>query len=273
MTRGTLSIPRLAALLAGLTLVLGWRSVDPPFDHGHSGLAAVLDEVLEEELVDYAALRRAPEPLDSYLAALASVTPRQVQGWSRAQRFAFWINAYNAFTLQLVRDEGPVKSIKEIGGWFGSPWRRRFIPLGSFDPKGKGRRLSLDDIEHRILRPGFKDARLHAAVNCASRGCPPLRPEPYQAATLERQLTEQARSWLLDRGRNDLRVDRGAVRVSRIFDWYEEDFGDGDAEVVGWIASQLEEGHQADALRAAGPGVKVRYLDYDWGINALPERR
>ena len=273
MTLLDLSLLRIAALLTGLSLVLGWRSLDEPFDHGHRALGAVLDEVLEDGLVDYAALRRSPEPLDSYLSALSSVTPKQLGEWTRAQRFAFWINVYNAFTLQLVRDEGPVDSIKDIGGWFSTPWKQRFVPMGSFDPKGKGRRLCLDDIEHRILRPRFGDARLHAAVNCASRGCPPLRPAPYQSATLERQLTEQARSWLLDRGRNDLRVDRGAVRVSRIFDWYVEDFGDGDAEVVGWIASQLEEGHQADALRAAGPGVKVRYLDYDWGINALPERR
>lgn len=273
MTTLDLSILRMAALLAGLSLVLGWRSLDEPFDHGHGALGSVLDEVLEDGLVDYASLRRSPEALDTYLAALSSVTTTEVGKWTRAQRFAFWINAYNAFTLQLVRDEGPVESIKDIGGWFTTPWKRRFIPMGAFDPKGKGRRLCLDDIEHRILRPRFEDARLHAAVNCASRGCPPLRPEPYRAVTLERQLTEQVRSWLTDSSRNDLRINQGAIRVSKIFDWFEEDFGDGDPEVIRWIVAQLEPGPLAAALREAGPRLRVRYLDYDWALNALPERR
>lgn len=279
MSESPIVLPRLLSLLhlgllaAIVTVTLGGRSPDEPFDHAHAGLQAVLGEVLEEGLVDYAGLRRSPEGLDAYLASLEGVTPRELGRWSRAERFAFWINAYNAFTLQLVRDAGPVTSIKKIGGWFGSPWKKRFIPMAGFDPKGKGRKLCLNDIEHEILRPQFADARLHAAVNCASIGCPPLRPEPYRAAGLDRQLSDQVRTWLMDADRNDLRPVKGAVRVSKIFDWFEEDFGDGDEEVVGWIATQLQGAEVADALRRAAPKLRVRYMDYDWGLNALPERR
>jgi hypothetical protein len=149
--------------------------------------------------------------------------------------------------------------------------------MGSCDPKEKGRRLYLDDIEHRIHRPQFGDPRLQAAVHCASCGRPPLRPEPDDATTLERQLTEDVRSWLMDRSRNDRRVVRGVVRgvvgVSRVFDGSENEFGDGDRGVVDWIVDQLEEGPRSAALRAAGPGGKVRYLDDDSGIDALPEPR
>ena len=145
--------------------------------------------------------------------------------------------------------------------------------MGSCDPKGKGRRLCLDDIEHRIHRPQFRDPRLQAAVHCASCGRPPLGPEPDDATTLERQLTEHVRSWLMDRSRKDRRVVRGVVGVSRVFDGSENEFGDGDREVVDWIVDQLEEGPRPAALRAAGPGVKARYLDDDSGIDALPEPR
>ena len=273
MTDRVLSFLHVTLLLSVAALTVGGRSPDDPFDHAHAGLGAVLDRVLEEGLVDYAELRRSPEALDSYLASLADVTPRELGSWSRSERFAYWINAYNAFTLQLVRDEGPVKSIKKIGGWFGSPWKKRFIPMAGFDPKGKGRKLCLDDIEHGILRPQFVDARLHAAVNCASLGCPPLRAEPYRGTVLDRQLRDQVRSWLMDADRNNLRQVKGAIQVSKIFDWFEEDFGGKDEAVVNWIAEQLGDPELAGALRRASPELRVRYMDYDWGLNALPERR
>ena len=264
---------RFLSVAAAVLLGLGSRSVSDPFDHSHARLAVVLEAAVDQGLVDYRGLREAPEALDAYLASLLRVTPSDHGRWTRQQRFAFWVNAYNAFTLQLVRDEGPVDSIKKIGGWFRSPWKRRFIPLGAFDPLGKGRELCLDDIEHRILRPRFNDARVHAAVNCASLGCPPLRAEPYRASELEEQLGAQVRAWLLDAGRNDLREVKGAVRVSKIFDWFEEDFGGSDELVVRWIAGQLGEAEVAGALREAAPRLRVRYLDYDWSLNAQAGRR
>ncbi len=268
-----ISLLQLGLLTSIAVVSLGGRSPDEPFDHGHAALGAVLDKVLDDGLVDYAGLRRSPDGLDAYLAALVKVTPRELEGWSRAERFAFWINAYNAFTLQLVRDEGPVTSIKKIGGWFGSPWKKRFIPMDGFDPKGKRRQLCLDDIEHGILRPKFADARLHAAVNCASLGCPPLRAEPYRGTDLDQQLSDQVHAWLVDPDRNDLKPLKGAIRVSKIFDWFEDDFGGGDEEVVRWIATQLQDADLAGVLGRAASTLRVRYLAYDWALNAQPKRR
>ncbi|MEM9798680.1 MAG: DUF547 domain-containing protein [Planctomycetota bacterium] len=268
-----------AAIAAAVILVapIGAQepAPQPEFDHSHAGLTAVLEAVLKDGLVDYATLRRSPDALDAYLAGLEATTPADHARWSRDERFAFWINAYNAYTLQLIRDRGPVKSIKKLGGLFGSPWKKEFIPLAAFDPDRKGKRLTLDEIEHEILRPTFEDARLHAAVNCASLGCPPLRREAYVAERLDAQLADQVLLWLLDGSRNRVRPERGSIRVSKIFDWFEDDFGGRDERVVRWIADQVEakEPALASELRSNAPRLDVRYLSYDWSINAQKDRR
>lgn len=267
--------------LAATTAWLGAAAPTPipaaqeeEFDHSHAAWTAILEGAVDGDgLVDYAALRKAPEALDRYLAALAATTPEDHGDWTRDQRFAFWINAYNAFTIQLVRDEGPVSSIRKLGGWFGSPWEIKFIPMPLFDPEEKGKDLMLDEIEHELIRPVFKDARVHAAVNCASRSCPPLRREAYRAADLDAQLDEQVRLWLADATRN--RVTRGAksLRVSKIFKWFDEDFGDDREEIVEWIADHVGDPELARDLKARAGSIKLSYLDYDWSINATKEKR
>lgn len=265
-------------MLTAVLLTIPLALPDPPvatgdFDHAHAAWTAILEEHLEDGLVDYAALRRAPAALDAYLADLAATTPAEHAKWTREKRFAFWINAYNAFTIQLVRDGGPVMSIKELGGWFSTPWEKKFIPMPAFDPEGKGKEITLDEIEHELIRPVFDDARVHAAVNCASMSCPPLRAEAYRAADLDEQLDDQVRQWLGDPKRNDLEVREGKIRVSRIFDWYDGDFGKKDAAVIRWIADHVADEALAKGLRERAGGLKLRYLDYDWSINALPKKR
>jgi len=278
MTR--LAARPLTALAAGVLATIA--SAGPPaataqlstgFDHTHAGLTKVLGDVLEDGLVDYAALRKSPADLDAYLASLAATTPAQHAKWSRDQRFAFWINTYNGYTLQLIRDEGPVKSIKKLGGFFSSPWEKKFIPLPAFDPERKNKKITLDEIEHEILRPTFKDARVHAAVNCASVGCPPLRGEAFQADRLDEQLSEQVAVWLADTARNQVRPEGGKIRVSKIFDWFAKDFGKSDENVVRWIADHVGDEGLAKQLRSNAKSLKVKYVSYDWGINAQKGKR
>jgi len=251
------------------------RAQEPPaFDHTHAAWTEVLGGALSEDgLVDYAGLRKSKKALDSYLATLEATTPEQHADWSREQRFAFWINAYNAYTIQLIRDRGPVKSIKKLGGWFTTPWEIKFIPLPAFDPEEDGEDLMLDEIEHDILRPVFEDARVHAAINCASLSCPPLRAEAYQGAKLDEQLDDQVALWLGDPTRNEIRAGAKHLKVSKIFDWFEEDFGDDDEAVVRWIADHVEDEELAKDLRARAAEIDVRYLDYDWSINAQEGKR
>jgi hypothetical protein len=268
----TLTSLALVAIAAAGPRADGGAAADD-FDQTHAGLTAALEDVLEEGLVDYVALRESPAALDAYLRSLEATTPEQHAEWTRDERFAFWINAYNAYTLKLIRDEGPVKSIKDLGGLFSSPWEKRFIPLPAFHPKGKKKELTLDEIEHRILRPTFEDARVHAAVNCASMGCPPLRPEAYRGADLDEQLSEQVALWLADTTRNQVRPAKGRIKVSKIFDWFARDFGKKDEKVVLWIADHVGDEALAKELRAQASKLKVSYLSYDWKLNAPEGRR
>jgi hypothetical protein len=270
-------------IAAALTLSLALGPVAPPaqaqeFDHSHAAWTAILEDAVEDGFVDYKGLRESPEALDAYLAQLAATTPKQHAGWTRDERFAFWINAYNAFTIQLVRDRGPVKSIRKLGGFLSTPWKIKFIPMPGFDPEQKNKPITLDEIEHELIRPVFKDARVHAAVNCASASCPPLRTEAFRAKDLDAQLDEQVRIWLGDPTRNRLQPVDGKVRISEIFKWFDEDFIEGrkgkDSErVLLWIADHVGDEALAERLRKGARTLKIRYLDYDWSINAKRDRR
>lgn len=243
------------------------------FDHAHAQFTAVLEGALKDGLVNYAALRKSPKALDAYLAELEGTTPAEHAKWTRNQRYAFWINAYNAYTIQLIRDEGPVRSIKKLGGLFSSPWEKKFINLPAFDPEEDGDKLMLDEIEHDILRPVFNDARVHAAVNCASMSCPPLRKEAFQAEKIDKQLDDQVQVWLGDLTRNELQPKGGKIYVSKIFDWFEDDFGGKDERVIEWIAGHVKDESLRRRLKAQAKTLKVKYLDYDWSINAKEENR
>jgi hypothetical protein len=213
--------------------------------------------------VDYAGWKTAAsdlKALDDYLRALQSAQPRALR---RDEQFVFWINLYNAETLRTVLAAYPVRSMLFIRpGLFSiGPWKRKTLSVD-------GVRLSLDDIENRILRPGFGDPRLHYALNCASAGCPSLKPRAWRAMNLDEELDQAARA-MVNQPRG-VAVRDGRLVVSRIFKWYRKDFGANQAEVLAHIARYADP-PLASELRRRG---KIGGYGYDWGLNdRAPSRK
>lgn len=240
-----------------------------PFDQEHARWTSVLERYLRDGRVDYERLGRERGELDQYLLELRAVGREDFASWTREQRYAFWINAYNAFTVHLVLSRYPVESIRDIGTALSPVWKKEFVPLGHLYGAGTTDLISLDTIEHRILRPEFEDARVHAAINCASLSCPPLASEAYRAESLEAQLDAGVLRWLSDPSLNRFDADARRAEVSAIFDWFEEDFVRDAGTVRAWIAE-----HGPESARWVAEGeLDLRHLDYDWSLNDVPRER
>jgi hypothetical protein len=187
-----------------MVLWLAWATLTQAQSFGHGTWDGLLQRHVKPILggvatqVDYGGMARERVQLKGYLDALAAVPEADFRRWPRDERLAFLINAYNAGTVELVLTRWPkLDSIKDLGSLLGSPWKKRFIPL-------LGGTRSLDDIEHGMIRAkgAYAEPRIHFAVNCASVGCPALRPEAYTAARLDAQLADATRRFLGDRTRN-----------------------------------------------------------------------
>ena len=208
---------------------------------------------------------------DDYLDHLSAVRSNQYLGWTKAQQLAFLINAYNAFTVKKVLTRYPaLTSIRDFGRFFGNPWKDRFFTL-------LGERRSLDQIEHDLIRRrgAFDEPRIHFALNCASIGCPALRPEAYVPGALDAQLEQQTVHFLSDRSRNGYDPEDGALEVSQIFDWYGEDFIQptrGVYSVEQYLASYAQQLADSPTARAAiqRAGLPLRFSEYDWSLNDQP---
>ncbi|MCB9727172.1 MAG: DUF547 domain-containing protein [Deltaproteobacteria bacterium] len=251
----------LAALWAGACGPAGASEAKPAparaFDHTHAAWTKLLAAYVDDGVVDYSGLRaHGRAALESYLEELAA--PRSMEGWTREQQMAFWINAYNAWTVERVLEAWPVKSFKKLD-WPRGPWKREFVRLGlSPEP------VSLDWIEHEVLRKRYAEPRIHMALVCASRSCPALRSEAYVAARLDAQLEDQARRFVGDPAKNRLDAEAGVLWLSKIFDWYGEDFERGGGSVRAFVAAHLP----ADAAARVRDGsLDIRWLDYDWSLN------
>lgn len=218
----------------------------------HTLYAGLLSRYVTDGVVDYKGFKAAEDALDRYLEVLAEVDPAAL---SAPDRFAFYANAYNAWTIKLILMHYPgIDSIKQTGSLFRSPWKKRFVKLES-------RTMTLDEIEHDTLRAQFKDPRIHFAVNCASKGCPPLYHEPFEGRNLENQLDDVTRRFINDPAR--YRLDDQTLYVSKIFDWYGDDF---DNDPVGYFI-KFAEGNLKARLTRQRAQLKVAYLDYDWTLN------
>ena len=218
----------------------------------HSLYGELLNKYVKNGVVDYQGFKNDEPLLDQYLETLENI---EVNSLSRDEQFAFYVNAYNAWTIKLILGAYPgIKSIKDLGNIFKSPWEKEIVRIN-------GRVLTLDDIEHEILRPQFNDPRVHFAVNCASKSCPPLISEPYRGSTLNRQLDNAAQAFINDPKSNYLKGNE--LYVSRIFKWFAEDFND---DPVGFFLKYAE-GDFKKELLAQKDTVKIVYLSYDWSLN------
>lgn len=240
------------------------------FDHAHALWTSVLGVHLRDGRFDYGALGEARGELDQYLLDLRAVTRADFATWTREQRYAYWINAYNAFTVHLVLSRYPIESIQDIGTKAAPVWKKEFVPLGHLWGEGTTDLISLDTLEHRILRPQFEDARVHAAVNCASESCPPLSPEAFRAEALEAQLDARARAWLADAALNRFDAEARRAEVSAIFEWFAGDFARDAGSVEAWIARY---GPASASWMADGEEVELRHLPYSWKLNDVPRAR
>jgi hypothetical protein len=257
-------------LLLGLLLLLPGVAFSA-FDHSHGRWDALTKKHVVwlaggyASQVDYSGIKADHQELKSYLDGLSAVTQSEYDGWKKPEKLAFLLNAYNAYTVELILTEYPkVKSIKELGSLITSPWKKRFFSL-------LGKPRTLDDVEHGMIRaPGvFDEPRIHMAANCASIGCPALRSEAYLAGRLDAQLEDSVVRFLSDRSRNRYNPRNGRLEVSKIFDWYGKDFAARSGSVEAWLAQYAhklaDEPKQQQTIRDRK--VKLEFLDYDWALN------
>jgi len=207
------------------------------------------DYVSEDGNVDYRGLQNNRQILADYLQHLSANPP--LDTWPKADQLAYWINAYNAFTIQLIIDHYPIKSIKDISDglpMINSPWDIKFFKIGGVD-------FDLNTIEHEILRKQFDEPRIHFAINCASFSCPKLRNEAFTADNLDEQLELQALAFINNPEQNI--INDSTTQVSLIFNWFKSDF--------------TKSGSLNDYLQQYTPQIKpnntITYLDYDWSLN------
>lgn len=223
--------------------------------------------VNDQGLVDYQGLKQDRESLDRFNATVAAVPPNIYAGWSESEKLAFLMNAYNSFTLQAIIDQDPIKkSIRDIPG----VWQ-----LLQFEIAGD--KKTLDNIEHGTIRKEFNEPRIHAALVCAAMSCPILRNEPYTSENIDAQLEEQVNDWL-SRPDTGLKIDRQnkEVRLSKIFDWYGDDWkpgfavegkfsgNDKERAVLNFISEYVS---PEDRAYLEQGDYAVKYLGYDWALN------
>ncbi len=235
------------------------------FDHSHSEWDQVLKKYVStvpgSTQVDYKALKKESGVLDSYLSKVSAVKKSEYEGWSGDQKLAFLINAYNAFTLKFIIKDDIPESIKDKGGFFSSPWKKKFFKIF-------GKEAYLDKLEHEMARKQFNNCRVHFAFNCASIGCPALRTEAWLADKLDEQFEDSTKKFLSDRSRNRYNKEKNRVEISKIFDWYEDDFSkDKTCGSVAQFVSKYLTDDKDLQKKIASEEISIRHLDYDWKLN------
>lgn len=221
----------------------------------HSKWTELLQKYVNDKgFVNYKGMIQDKSKLNAYTEDLSKNPPQS--SWSENEKLAYWINAYNAFTVKLIVDNYPLESIKDLNPTIAIPtvstvWTKKWFQIGGED-------FSLDRIEHKILRKDFEEPRIHFAVNCASFSCPPLRAEAYVGSQVDAQLDEQARRFINDSVRNKISKDK--IEISQIFSWFKGDFTEGQ--------SLIEFLNRYSKVKIDS-GADVDHMDYDWSLNEV----
>lgn len=241
-----------AALFLILILSANEASRAAGFDPAHLRLSATLSARVREGRVDYAGLKKDSSDLDAWLDAASKADEADFKWRPRDERLAFLINLYNAATLRLILDHYPIASIRKIGPVW-DPNKAWKLPV----VKVFGRTVTLNTVEHEMIRPTFKEPRVHFALVCAAKGCPPLRSEAYDGARLNAQLDDQARLFLSQKAKNDAGRGGETAYLSPIFKWYMEDFGGSRKSVLAFVKKWLP----------VEDSWTVDWTEYDWSLN------
>lgn len=218
----------------------------------NNGYAGLLKKYVKNGAVNYQGLKDEEAVLDKYLDLIEKADSKAL---SREAQFAFYINAYNAWTLKLVLSDYPgIKSIKNLGGALKGPWKKEICRID-------GKVMTLDDIEHAILRPRFEDPRVHFAICSASKSCPVLSSELYQGDKLNEQLDAAAHAFINDPRKN--RLEGNTLYLSSLFKWFADDFNN---DVLGFFLKYAE-GNLKEKLTSEKDKLTITYFDYDWDLN------
>lgn len=223
---------------------------DTEFDHQYKNYGLILNDHVGSGRVDYGKLKTNSESLDLVLVEFAGVTKAQFDSWDKDKQLAYLINLYNAATLDLVADHYPVKSIKNIG----SPWDKEVVLL-------HGNRISLNHLEHEVIRKDYKEPRIHFALVCAAKGCPVLISDAFEGSKLDSQLDYVTKNFLSSSDKNRIDDDSRVIIVSPIFDWFAEDFEAQSGSVTSYLAPYYSK--EPEDLKS----YKIKYTDYDWTLN------
>ncbi|KAA3631822.1 MAG: DUF547 domain-containing protein [Calditrichaeota bacterium] len=236
------------------------------FDHSYKHYAQLLQETVKDGLVDYKNIKASLPSYDSTYADFSSLDKGQYKSFTREQKIAYMINAYNFYTIKAIVDHYPVKSIKNIKG----VWDDLEFPVA-------GEKMTLDNIEHDILRKEFKEERVHVAVVCASISCPELWDKPFLPDSLDAHLNLRAEAFARDSLRNSINFEKKEMKLSKILDWYSSDFkGKYDSDdVFPYLSGEKRSvanfiyQHLDDTTRQKfkGKKMKVGHLGYDWNLN------
>ncbi len=249
--------------LEKLTIILVFAAIIsyalPAKAADNSDPEALFDKVLgkyvsDEGLVDYKGLKGDKEFLE-YVKYISNTEPDSLP--SDKHRLAFWINAYNTFVLFGVLEEYPIKGVLEVG----------LVPHSFFRLKKfrtKHGKITLTTLENKKIREAFREPLIHFAVNCASGGCPKLANKAYRAETLDRQLKDGAASFINNREKNYLDREKRVLRLSKIFEWYRDDFVGKDEKLENYVAQYL---NAEDSEFIKNNEVVIEFLEYDWNLN------
>jgi len=233
-----------------------------PIDQSYAQYGRVLHNYVKSDGVDYAGLQQNRAALDSVVEMIASA---DLSAATAAESLAFFINSYNALTLRSIIDAYPVKSIKDIDDVWKKQWRVA------------GGKLSINDIENKVLRKEFNDPRIHMAINCASKSCPPLRPEPYVADSLDQQLHDAAVNFVSNDQYNQLFTETARAELSQVFNWFGSDFVDRyydprknfklSPEKNAVLMFVIEHHPKPEQTMLLLDSYQVTFRDYDWSLN------